>query len=421
MKKILFIFLIFIQQVTCSNAFAQDWVLLNTPGMQWANTVKFVNHNTGFVTAGFQIFRTNDAGATWTLSANTTYQSFYTQFLNENTGFTYGVYKIQSTTNCGNSWDVLTLDTSLRAVYFADESTWYTSTVNNAIKKTTDKGLTWQYLNVLLPTAYAYRTIHFLNTTTGFIAGDDGGGVNALGLIRKTTNGGINWITRTTLTGVVPRSFTFVNDVTGYLSANYKIYKTTDAGDTWQAYVTPNNRDIYYSINFPTPSTGFAAGGNDFTGNTTVIKTTNAGQNWFEIINNNTMHFYDVCFTSATVGYLCGSIGINNGCVFKTTTGGLTYITQTSTNIPKLFSLSQNYPNPFNPSTKINYELPITNNVSLKVYDALGNEIETLVNEKQNAGSYSVDFNAASLPSGIYFYKLVTEKFSETKKMILVK
>ncbi len=88
---------------------------------------------------------------------------------------------------------------------------------------------------------------------------------------------------------------------------------------------------------------------------------------------------------------------------------------------PESFSLSQNYPNPFNPTTNINYNLPNSNFVTLKVYDAVGNEIETLVNEKQNAGSYSVTFNASNYPSGVYFYKLVTEKFSETRKMVLVK
>ncbi|MBX7047444.1 MAG: T9SS type A sorting domain-containing protein [Ignavibacteria bacterium] len=123
-------------------------------------------------------------------------------------------------------------------------------------------------------------------------------------------------------------------------------------------------------------------------------------------------------FINSQTGWIVGK----NGVILKTTTGGVvTGFTQTSSEIPDKFSLSQNYPNPFNPSTQINYELPITNYVSLKVYDNLGNEVETLVAEKQNTGSYSVDFNATSLPSGIYFYKLTTEKFSETKKMILIK
>ncbi|MBK9096685.1 MAG: T9SS type A sorting domain-containing protein [bacterium] len=88
---------------------------------------------------------------------------------------------------------------------------------------------------------------------------------------------------------------------------------------------------------------------------------------------------------------------------------------------PYSYTLSQNYPNPFNPSTVISYRLPVTSNVSLKVYDVLGNEIATLVNEEKPAGEYEVEFNAAKLPSGIYFYKLEAGSFSETKKMILMK
>ena len=89
--------------------------------------------------------------------------------------------------------------------------------------------------------------------------------------------------------------------------------------------------------------------------------------------------------------------------------------------IPDAFSLSQNYPNPFNPRTIINYQLPLSGHVSLKIFDVLGNEVETLVNEVKPAGRYKVDFNAASLPSGIYFYKIKTGNFSEVKRMMLVK
>jgi len=85
------------------------------------------------------------------------------------------------------------------------------------------------------------------------------------------------------------------------------------------------------------------------------------------------------------------------------------------------YMLHQNYPNPFNPTTKINYSLPNTQCTILKVYDILGNEIATLVNEKQNAGSYSVEFDAGNYPSGIYYYKLEAGDFSEVRKMILVK
>jgi hypothetical protein len=88
---------------------------------------------------------------------------------------------------------------------------------------------------------------------------------------------------------------------------------------------------------------------------------------------------------------------------------------------PLVFSLSQNYPNPFNPSTKINYSIPQSSNVVIKVFDILGNEVATLVNEQKPAGSYEIEFNATNFPSGVYCYQLKAGTFIETKKMLLVK
>jgi hypothetical protein len=85
------------------------------------------------------------------------------------------------------------------------------------------------------------------------------------------------------------------------------------------------------------------------------------------------------------------------------------------------FELRQNYPNPFNPSTTINYQLPMTNFVTLRVYDMLGRVVKTLVNEQESAGTHSIPFNAAGLPSGIYIYQLRAGNYVSTKKMILSK
>ncbi len=85
------------------------------------------------------------------------------------------------------------------------------------------------------------------------------------------------------------------------------------------------------------------------------------------------------------------------------------------------FNLSQNYPNPFNPNTNIRYAISSAQLVALKVYDVLGNEVATLVNEYKPAGSYEINFNAIELTSGVYFYKLQAGEFYETRKMILLK
>lgn len=89
--------------------------------------------------------------------------------------------------------------------------------------------------------------------------------------------------------------------------------------------------------------------------------------------------------------------------------------------IPEKFSLAQNYPNPFNPSTKINFNIPENTFAILAVYDAAGREVKKLVDQKLNAGKYSVEFNAGEISSGIYFYSLITEDFIQTKKMVLIK
>jgi hypothetical protein len=88
---------------------------------------------------------------------------------------------------------------------------------------------------------------------------------------------------------------------------------------------------------------------------------------------------------------------------------------------PVEFKLYQNYPNPFNPSTKISFSVSKASNIHLVIYNSLGQEIAELMNKFVQAGQYSIDFNALGLPSGIYFYKLNSEYFTETKKMLLIK
>ena len=99
----------------------------------------------------------------------------------------------------------------------------------------------------------------------------------------------------------------------------------------------------------------------------------------------------------------------------------ITIVEEPNSFIPEKFSLSQNYPNPFNPVTKITWQSPVSAYQTLKVYDVLGNEVATLVNEYKNAGSYETDFNANKLSSGVYFYQLKAGDYLATKKMLLIK
>lgn len=112
--------------------------------------------------------------------------------------------------------------------------------------------------------------------------------------------------------------------------------------------------------------------------------------------------------------FLCD---ITTGAILLTQTLGV----KNETVIPEQFSLSQNFPNPFNPTTNIRFIIPSSNFTTLKIFDLLGKEIALLVNEKKEAGEYTVPFNAARLPSGIYFYQLRSGNFTESKKMLLLR
>lgn len=105
----------------------------------------------------------------------------------------------------------------------------------------------------------------------------------------------------------------------------------------------------------------------------------------------------------------------------KVPVDGPTNISNTGTTVPTGYSLAQNFPNPFNPTTNIVFSIPVAGNVSLKFYDALGNEVSTYLDGFVDAGTYNAHFEATNLPSGIYFYTLRAEGFAETKKMMLLK
>ena len=159
-----------------------------------------------------------------------------------------------------------------------------------------------------------------------------------------------------------------------------------------------------------------------FLGNT-ILRTTDGGISWSSQISGTNLHLYNVFFTDANNGW---AVGIN-GTILRTTNGGVTFIEdENNFTQPKEFLLKQNYPNPFNPSTKIKFTIPSNvnsqmSNVTLKVYDILGNEVTTLVNEEKPVGEFEVEFNGGGLPSGIYFYQLKAEWYIETRKMVLLK
>lgn len=116
-----------------------------------------------------------------------------------------------------------------------------------------------------------------------------------------------------------------------------------------------------------------------------------------------------------------GSFPYNNVISMCVASAPVSNINQVSSEIPEAFSLCQNYPNPFNPNTNIRFKIKDNKNITLKIFDTQGKEVATLVNEKLHAGEYEIVFDGGNLSSGVYFYNLTSQNFSETRKMILLK
>ena len=131
-------------------------------------------------------------------------------------------------------------------------------------------------------------------------------------------------------------------------------------------------------------------------------------------VNNQMYSFYFNRLPTAVV------FDPNNDIVVKTATLAVG-INNESSITPDKYAVYQNYPNPFNPSTSIKFDIPKNAFITLKVYDVVGKEVATLINEERAAGTYNVDWNASFYPSGIYFYKLESKEFTETKRMLLIK
>jgi hypothetical protein len=193
---------------------------------------------------------------------------------------------------------------------------------------------------------------------------------------------------------------------------NGVILKTSNSGLNWSALITGTTNDLY-EIHFTFTNVGYTVGEGGI-----ILYTVNSGNNWIQLSSGTTNDLHSVYFPSSDTGYAVG----NNGTIRKTS-NALTVVTPVSNIIPEYFSLMQNYPNPFNPSTKIKFNIPAGNNdnIQLEIFDILGREVRTLVNENLNPGVYEVDFNATELTSGVYFYKLSSGKFVDTKKMIIMK
>ena len=152
----------------------------------------------------------------------------------------------------------------------------------------------------------------------------------------------------------------------------------------------------------------------------TILRTTDGGVTWTVQYSKPGPLLLAVSFSDANTGTAVGESGM----ILRTTNGGLTWVSggqSRPSGKPDRFELGQNYPNPFNPTTVISYQLPVASDVRLAVFDLLGREVATLVNEKKEPGSYTVTFNGSGLSSGVYFYSLQSGSYIQTRVLLLLR
>jgi hypothetical protein len=417
------------------------------------------------------------------------------------TGPKYGIEAVVAPQPITGTWteQVTSPTGALNSVSAVDDDVAWACGDGSKVLRTTNKGVNWTNVSGDLPAAIALYNIFAWDANLAICTGS-----TTSTWIYKTTNGGVSWTTVLTAAGGFGDNLWMTSATNAYFTGDplpasgiWHLMKSTNGGDNWTTWSTLstsntgswNNAGYFlgqqvwfpsegqdsmmYSSNmgtnwvaqkmpltyigatyFSSPTSGLAGGGYTTTG---LISTTNSGTNWTTVTQTfattnitgitgagnqvwtsllSPAIWYssdDGATWGATAQYTAPSGSFNhmtkarNGSTLWAvrSDGGIsrygsiiTGITPISENTPVDYQLSQNYPNPFNPTTKISFALPKS---GLKVYDILGKEVTTLVNSNMNVGSYSLEFNASNLTSGIYFYRLESNGFIDTKKMMLIK
>ena len=424
MKLYTFLFFaIFFALLFQSNQSYSQWVKTNGADSGYVNCFAVSPNNSGglniFAGGYGGIFLSNDNGANWSLVNNglLTTDVFAIAASAPGTGdtsvfvVTLGAYR--STSNVIN-WSriyfgmALTLVTNFNIDGYTN---LFIGTQEEGIKISTDNGANWSEANNGL-TNPVVRLLAKTSNGENLFASTDGG-------FFLSTNNGASW--------------TAINNgltnptVLALANIDTNLFAGTDGGGLFLSVDNGMNWNEVNTGIADAQVTSLAASGSNLFAvmNSKVYLTTNNGTSWTNINTGLENSYVDVILTNGEYVF-AGTYG--DGIWRRSLSEIITSTEQIYSHIPEKLVLNQNYPNPFNPSTVISYQLPVSSNVTLKVFDVLGNEIATLVDEEKPAGSYEVEFNPVShsresgnLSSGVYFYQLKAGNYFETKKMIMLK
>lgn len=389
------------------------------------------NKDAVFILAGRALYKSYDKGNTWILLKDSIPGGDCHGFIVSGTDTNLMIAakgtsggRIIKSTNHGQTWFDLFNPINLTSYGIPitadpnEPNTLYLGPDNDTLMKSTDFGVTWTNVGGA-ETGRKFRSpcsiyIQYENASTIFVG--DGTTSMGNGKLWRSSNGGANWSLITTVTG------SEVPIVTGTsLDLNLMYHNSWSTGSLWRS----TNMGVNFTdMNKPGALWALDLADDDPTavsynlyGGTTYLSLTD-GASFVETPISNPGSAAGMCYIDKANILAQYSAGIYK---LKASYSVVTNVETQLTGVPDKFALSQNYPNPFNPSTKIKYDVPVTGNVSLKIYNTLGMEVANLFQGMKNPGSYEIEFNAQTLASGVYFYKLTSDNFSITKKMMLVK
>jgi photosystem II stability/assembly factor-like uncharacterized protein len=407
--------------ITCT--YAKGVYITTDNGTMWNQKVsgltssglyfkKIINIGTTLyaATGNYGVYKSSDNGLNWISSNNNNPLHCNNLSYIDNKIFLQSDSGVYSSTNLGTTWNAMNNGLNgndLKVYCMMKSGTTYFIGGYNGILKSTDNGQSW------LPSSFyaTQKNVMTLNQLNGILWAGMGNGSPTL---IKSTDAGNTWINSPFYTSFSPEVFDiFIEGNDLYLGTGHGVHRTTNNGLNWTMLNDGLGGDPYVSSIIRVGTNLFCT---QMFGGRGVYRSHNNGSNWVDVTG---IPFLFTDFNQV----------LNwNGNIFLATSSALFYQPQelltgvTSTpEIVRSFSLEQNYPNPFNPVTNIKFSLKNNGNISLKVFDITGKTVKELINDYRQAGEYNINFNGNELSSGVYFYTMKINDFSETRKMILMK
>ena len=375
-----------------------QWVQIGPPSCPAIYSIS-ITDSTIVTGGGYGIYFTTDDGQNW--SQSTTLETY--SLANQDATVLAGTLSwvapagIFRSTNYGTNFISTSLnDKNVYSILYHGSNV-FAGTYTFGIYESTDNGTNWIQAGLNTKNVLSFSS----NASTIFA------GTYFFG-VYTSTNNGQTW-NQTSLSTQNVRALLIAGQNIFAGTESFGVYISTNNGAGWTQ--TALNNQTVWSL---ASSGNILFSGTDSNG---VYMSTNNGASWIQ--KNEGMGRQQINSLYTTSDYIYA--GTQGSSVWRRPLTDIISVNKQGISVTETYSLSQNYPNPFNPSTTIDYQLPKPGFVNLTVFDVLGQEVKTLVNEYKQAGTYNVRFDASELPSGVYFYKITSGDFTSTKKLTLIK